>query len=142
MPTFVQQALANKPMTVFATGRQVRAFVSAMDLARFVCDYWDDALDSGRHIFNIGNPDNRIPVEDLAARIKELLGSSSSIIHVDAQAIHGPMYIEAESFEKIPVLEAALAIDWKPERGLDDLILETAEYYRGRQDKRGANAPL
>ena len=142
MPTFVQQALVNKPMTVFATGRQVRAFVSAMDLARFVCDYWDDALDSGSHIFNIGNPDNRIPVEDLAARIKELLGSSSSIIHVDAQAIHGSMYIEAESFEKIPVLEAALAIDWKPERGLDDLILDTAEYYRGRQDKRGVNAPL
>jgi nucleoside-diphosphate-sugar epimerase len=142
MPTFVQQAQAGKPMTVFATGRQVRAFVSAVDLARFVCDHWDAAFNSGRHIFNIGNPDNRIPVEDLAVRIKELLGSGSLITHVDARTIHGPMYVEAESFEKVPVLAAAPAVGWKPEVGLDDLILETAEYYRKRRDTRGANAPL
>jgi nucleoside-diphosphate-sugar epimerase len=36
MPTFVQQALQGRPMTVFATGRQKRAFLSVFDLCRFV----------------------------------------------------------------------------------------------------------
>ncbi|HEX6023852.1 MAG TPA: SDR family oxidoreductase, partial [Solirubrobacter sp.] len=35
MPTFVQQALAGRPLTVFAGGEQQRAFLSAVDLARF-----------------------------------------------------------------------------------------------------------
>jgi nucleoside-diphosphate-sugar epimerase len=34
MPTFVQQALAGRPLTVFASGHQVRAFLAVTDLAR------------------------------------------------------------------------------------------------------------
>jgi len=46
MPTFVQQALAGRPLTVFAGGEQERAFLSATDLARFIVDHVDAAFDS------------------------------------------------------------------------------------------------
>ena len=39
MPTFVQQAIAGRPLTVFAGGGQERAFLSATDLARFITDH-------------------------------------------------------------------------------------------------------
>ena len=47
MPTFVQQALAGRPLTVFAGGGQERAFLSATDLARFITDHADAAFESG-----------------------------------------------------------------------------------------------
>ncbi|MDQ3387658.1 MAG: NAD-dependent epimerase/dehydratase family protein [Actinomycetota bacterium] len=136
MPTFVQQALAGRPITVFETGEQVRAFTSATDLSRFLTDHWDAALASGNHIFNIGNPENRTTVRDLAERVKALLGSPSEIVHTDGKEVYGPDYMEAESFEKVPVLEAGPNAGWRPRITLDELIIETANFYRGREDYR------
>lgn len=140
MPTFVQQALAGRPLTVFAGGEQERAFLSAVDLARFVTEHLDAALESGAPIFNLGNPANSTTVWGLAERIVERLGSSSPIEHADARLIHGPLYEEAESFQKLPVLDAAAAVGWEPRIGLDALIDETALYYRVREDARDAEA--
>ncbi len=136
MPTFVQQALAGEPITVFASGEQVRAFTSATDLTRFLTHFWDEALESQADVYNVGNPANRTTVGDLAQRIKELLGSDSEIVHIDGKKVYGPMYMEAESFEKVPVLGGASELGWKPEVGLDELILETADYYRSQEDYR------
>ena len=136
MPTFVQQALAGEPLTVFAGGHQVRAFLSPTDLARFVTDHADAALAGGRPIFNLGHPDNSTAIWDLAERVVRRLGSSSDIIHADATAIYGPHYFEAESIEKLPVLDAAPSVGWHPEIGLDELIDETAAHYRTHADHR------
>ncbi|HET6550462.1 MAG TPA: NAD(P)-dependent oxidoreductase [Solirubrobacter sp.] len=140
MPTFVQQALAGRPVTVFAGGEQQRAFLSANDLARFVTEHVDAALESARPIFNLGNPANGTTVWGLAERVVERLGSGSPIEHADARAIHGPLSEEAESFQKLPVLDAAAAVGWTPHIGLDELIDETALYYRVRDDARDAEA--
>ncbi len=136
MPTFVQQALAGEPITVFASGEQVRAFTSATDLTRFLTHFWDEALESQADVYNVGNPANRTTVGDLAQRIKELLGSDSEIVHIDGKKVYGPMYMEAESFEKVPVLGGASELGWEPEVSLDELILETADYYRSQEDYR------
>jgi nucleoside-diphosphate-sugar epimerase len=140
MPTFVQQAIAGRPLTVFAGGGQERAFLSATDLARFITDHVEDALETHRPIFNLGNPNNSTTVWNLAERIVERLGSSSPIEHADARLIHGPLYEEAESIQKLPVLDAAAAVGWAPTITLDELIDETALYYRVRDDAREANA--
>lgn len=140
LPTFVQQALAGEPLTVFAGGTQLRAFLSASDLARFVVDHLDDALAGDEPIFNLGNPDNAISIWSLAERVVTLLDSSSPIEHRDAREIHGPLYEEAESLEKLPVLGAAASVGWQPQIRLDALILETAEHYRRFSDLRAAGA--
>ena len=136
MPTFVQQALAGRPLTVFAGGGQERAFLSATDLARFIVEHADAAFESGKPIFNVGNPANTTTVWNLAERIVERLGSTSSIEHADARLIHGPLYEEAESIQKLPVLEAAAAVGWGPRVTLEELIDETALYYSVRDDAR------
>lgn len=143
MPTFVQQALAGRPLTVFAGGGQERAFLSATDLARFITQHAQQAFDSGRPIFNLGNPANTTTVWNLAERIVQRLQSSSPIEHADARLIHGPLYAEAESIQKLPVLDAAKAVGWEPRVTLDELIDETTLYYRVRDDAReDAAVPL
>jgi len=130
MPTFVQQALAGEDITVFATGEQLRAFLSVTDLTRFITEHMDDALASGDLVFNVGNPTNKISVRALADLVKSSTKSDSTIVYADAKQIHGSLYEEAHSFEKTPVLEAAPSIGWKPEVDLRALVEETIEYYR------------
>ena len=142
MPTFVQQAQAGLPITVFDTGEQERAFTSATDLSRFLIDYWDKAIEADTTIYNVGNPYNRTTINALAERVKTLLDSDSEIVHLDGKDVHGPLYMEAESVQKVPVLEHAAALGWEPRIGLDDLITETANYYKTHADERGAHAPL
>jgi len=142
MPTFVQQALGNKPITVFGSGKQKRAFLAASDLAEFLVDYIDDKVLSDQKIYNVGNPNNATTINDLARRVKELLGSRSQIVHIDPQTIYGPLYFEAESFEKLPDISNATALGWSPKLSLDEIILQTADFYRSRRDTRGADARL
>ncbi len=140
VPTFVQQALVGDDITVFATGEQLRAFLSVSDLTRFILEHMDDALESGELIYNIGNPDNKISVRGLADLVKEMTNSDSDVVYADAKKIHGDLYEEAESFEKTPILVNAPAVGWKPSVDLKDLIQETIEYYRPIVEARQAAA--
>ena len=118
-----------------------RVPVSASDLARFITEHVDAAL--------------RVRAPDLQPRQPGATprpcgtwpsGSSSAsaehrpIEHADARLIHGPLYEEAESIQKLPVLDAAAAVGWAPRITLDELIDETALYYRVRDDARDADA--
>jgi len=139
MPTFVQQALGNKTLTVFGSGRQKRAFLGVRDLVNFIAKSLDGDLFKSE-IINVGNPNNATTIELLAIRVIELLGSRSKIEHVDPKSIYGPLYFEAESFEKLPDIKKAMSLGWTPKQSLDEIILETAEYYRANTDTRGADA--
>ena len=142
MPTFVQQALEGRPLTVFASGLQKRAFLSVTDLCRFVTDHLDDAAFRNPRVYNVGNPNNETEVYALAERVKSMTGSESDIIYADSTAIYGPQYEEAESFEKLPEIKNAASLGWAPKVTLDELIDETIQYYRSHADMRGMNARL
>lgn len=140
IPTFVQQALAGLPLTVFGTGGQQRAFTAVQDVAAFITNYSKAALESGHRIFNVGNPGNATTILDLAHRVTRLLCSHSEIKHTDGKKIYGSAYFEADSFVKIPAIGLAQRTGWNPSFTLDDIILSAAEYYCAHRDTRGADA--
>src|SRR5487761_1882155 len=77
IPTFVRQALAGLPITVFGDGSQTRSFCYVSDLIRGLIalaesDYHDPV--------NIGNPDEFTLLE-LAEAVRELTGSTSEIVY-------------------------------------------------------------
>jgi len=76
IPTFLRQALADRPLTVFGDGSQTRSFCFVSDLIRGMI-----ALsESGEHNpVNVGNPDEFTLLE-LAETVKEVTGSRSEII--------------------------------------------------------------
>ena len=77
IPTFLRQALANRPMTVFGDGSQTRSFCYVSDLIRGLIAL----AESGHHEpVNIGNPDEFTLLE-LGETIKELTGSSSEFVY-------------------------------------------------------------
>jgi dTDP-glucose 4,6-dehydratase len=76
IPTFLRQALQDRPITVFGDGSQTRSFCYVDDLIRGII-----ALsESGYHNpVNIGNP-NEFTLLELAKTVLEVTGSKSEIV--------------------------------------------------------------
>ena len=142
MPTFVQQALEGQPLTIFGSGDQQRAFTSVTDIVDFVVRYSPRAFESGVATVNLGNPHNGITIRALAERVISLLKSRSKLTFTDGATVYGPSYFEAESFLKLPDIELATSLGWSPAKHLDQIILDTADFYRAHRDARGADARL
>jgi dTDP-glucose 4,6-dehydratase len=76
IPTFLRQALQDRPITVFGDGSQTRSFCYVDDLVRGIIGL----AESGHHDpVNIGNP-KEFTLLELAETVLEVTGSGSEII--------------------------------------------------------------
>ncbi|HWC87274.1 MAG TPA: UDP-glucuronic acid decarboxylase family protein [Solirubrobacteraceae bacterium] len=76
IPTFLRQALQDRPITVFGDGSQTRSFCYVDDLIRGIIAL----AESGYHQpVNIGNP-NEFTLIELAKTVLEVTGSHSEIV--------------------------------------------------------------
>jgi len=118
LPRFVNQALNGEDITVFGDGSQVRAFTYVQDIIEGI--YLTSQHDVS-DIWNIGNPLNKVDINYLAKRVKELTNSDSKIVHVDPKTIYGPLY--AEAWDKIPNPEKIVnELGWKVTKSVDEII--------------------
>jgi dTDP-glucose 4,6-dehydratase len=77
IPTFLRQALQDRPITVFGDGSQTRSFCYVDDLIRGIIAL----AESGYHDpVNIGNP-NEFTLLELAEEVIRATGSSSEIVY-------------------------------------------------------------
>ncbi len=109
IPTFIRQALANEPLTVFGDGSQTRSFCYVDDLIRGIVLL----AESGEHLpVNLGNPDERTLL-DLAEIVKRITGASSEIVF-EALRIDDPMQ------RKPDITRAQQLLGWEPEVTLEE----------------------
>jgi UDP-glucose 4-epimerase len=127
IPTFVKQALAGKPITVFGDGMQSRSFGYVGDIVKGVIGLANEPKAIGE-VFNLGNPEE-ISMLDLARRVKTLTGSQSEIKLIP--------YDEAyeTGFEDMPrrvpdITKAHSLVGFKPEVSLDDILKRVIEHAR------------
>ena len=116
IPTFLRQALANRPLTVFGDGSQTRSFCYVSDLIRGLIAL----AESGYHDpVNIGNPDEFTLLE-LAETVKELTGSSSEIVF-EALPVDDPRQRRPD------ITLARELLGWAPEVPLREGLRRTIE---------------
>jgi dTDP-glucose 4,6-dehydratase len=109
IPTFVRQALAAQPLTVYGDGSQTRSFCYVDDLIRGIVLL----AESGEHDpVNIGNPEERTLLE-LAETIKRLSGTSSEIVF-EALPVDDPQQRRPD------ITRADQVLGWQPEVSLED----------------------
>jgi dTDP-glucose 4,6-dehydratase len=77
IPTFLRQALQDRPITVFGDGSQTRSFCYVSDLIDGVIGLAESGY---HHPVNIGNP-NEFTLLELAHTVVDVTGSRSEIIH-------------------------------------------------------------
>jgi UDP-glucose 4-epimerase len=128
-PTFVKQALAGRPITVYGDGQQTRCFGYVGDVVGAFIKLMDFPEAVGQ-VFNIGS-DEEVTILQLAERIRELTASNSEIVLVP--------YDEAyeEGFEDMPrrvpdISKINGAVGFRPEMKLDG-ILKSVIAYHGNQ---------
>jgi dTDP-glucose 4,6-dehydratase len=116
IPTFLRQALANRPITVFGDGSQTRSFTYVSDLIRGIIAL----AESGYHDpVNIGNPDEFTLLE-LAETVKELTDSASELIY-EALPVDDPKQ------RKPDITLARELLGWAPEVTLREGLKRTIE---------------
>jgi UDP-glucose 4-epimerase len=127
IPTFVRQALAGQPLTVFGDGTQSRSFTYVGDVVRAVVALIQEPRAVGQ-VFNIGNG-NEITIADLAERIRTLTGSKSDIVRIP--------YDEAyeAGFEDMPrrvpdISKIAALVGYAPTVELDEILTRVIEHFR------------
>ncbi len=109
IPTFVRQALANEPLTVFGDGSQTRSFCYADDLIRGLVAL----AQSGEHLpVNIGNPIEYTLVE-LAQKVIEVTGATSDILF-EALPVDDPKVRQPD------ITRARQLLGWEPQVSLED----------------------
>ena len=109
IPTFLDQALSGKPITVFGDGSQTRSFCYVDDLIRGLILL----AESGEHMpVNIGNP-QEFTLLQLAEKVIEVWDSSSEIVH-EALPTDDPKQREPD------ITRARQLLGWEPEISLDE----------------------
>jgi UDP-glucose 4-epimerase len=127
LPTFVRQALAGHPITVFGDGSQSRSFTYVGDVVGALIKLAAEPRAIGE-VFNIGNM-GEVTIKDLAERVKELTGSRSPIQYVPYDQAY------EEGFEDMPrrvpdISKLRELIGYEPTLGLDDIIRTVVEHVR------------
>jgi dTDP-glucose 4,6-dehydratase len=109
IPTFIRQALENKPLTVFGDGSQTRSFCYVDDQIRGLYLL----ATSGEHLpVNIGNP-HEMTLLELAEAVIRVSGSKSEIIF-EALPVDDPQVRQPD------ITRAQQALGWEPEVELDE----------------------
>ena len=129
LPTFVRQALAGQPITVFGDGTQSRSFTYVADVVDALITLASEPRAIG-DVYNIGNIDE-ISIKDLAERVKAATGSQSPIHFIPYDQAY-----EA-GFEDMPRRVPDLTklrdlIGYQPKVQLDEILRLVIEHARER----------
>ena len=116
IPTFLRQALANEPLTVFGDGSQTRSFCYVDDLIRGLVLL----AESGEHLpVNIGNP-QELTLLELAENVIRVTGAKSEIVF-EALPVDDPQVRQPD------ITRARQLLGWEPQIGLDEGLRRVLE---------------
>ncbi len=116
IPTFMRQALQDRPLTVFGDGSQTRSFCFVEDLIRGIIAL----AESGHHRpVNIGNPDEYTLLE-LAEAVIEVTGSKSEILFE-------PLPVDDPQVRQPDISLAREVLGWEPQVSLRDGLRRTID---------------
>jgi dTDP-glucose 4,6-dehydratase len=114
IPNFLDQALDEKPLTIYGDGSQTRSFCYVDDLVRGLILL----AESEEHLpVNIGNP-AEYTIHELAEAVIKATGSKSQIVF-EALPVDDPQVRQPD------ITRARQLLGWEPEVGLEEGLRRT-----------------
>lgn len=129
--TFVRQALAGRPLTLYGDGSQTRSFCYVDDLVRGLLAMLDSDL-SGP--VNLGNPSERT-VRELAELVLRSTGSPSRIVY-------RPLPVDDPARRRPVINRAVEQLGWMPRVPLDEGLRRTVAWFTARSAPQPARVPV
>ena len=126
VPRFVERALAGEPLEVFGDGQQTRCFCHVSDTIRALSGLM--AYDAAGEIYNVGS-NEQIAILDLAQRVIEATGSTSTTVFVPFEDAYG--HGIEDMLHRIPSTEKIRdAIGWQPTFDLGRILSDVIDDFR------------
>jgi hypothetical protein len=125
IPTFVRQALAGEPLTVYGDGSQTRSFTYVTDLVEGI---WKLMQASVNDPVNLGNP-REMTLLELAKQILRLSGSRSEIAF-------RPLPTDDPKVRQPDIGRARRLLGWEPTVDVEEGLRRSIEWYRQARTTR------
>ena len=126
IPRLVRQALLGEPMTVYGDGEQTRTFCHVKDVI-YALEKIINCRKAYGKVVNIGAPD-KISINDLALRIKQLTSSNSQIVHISYNQVYVKGFEDMR--DRMPDISLANElIGFQPRYTIDDILRSVIDYY-------------
>ena len=125
VPRFISAALKNEPLAVYGSGDQIRCFCHVDDAVRALLLVMDSDKAVGE-VFNVGN-NQQISIMELAKRVIELTGSSSTIEKIAYEKAYPEGFEDMQ--RRVPdISKIKQVLGWTPEINLDQIIKDIAAF--------------
>jgi len=132
IPRFVEQALRNEPLSIYADGQQTRCFGYVGDIVPALIDLVECNRAVGE-IFNIGSTEE-ITIEKLAHKVIAMCESDSTVKHVPYEQVYGEGF--EDMHRRVPnISKVGQYIDYAPKSDLDRTIRTVIDYFRSSMDQ-------
>ena len=126
VPTFVGQALAGRPLTVFGDGTQTRCFCHVGDVVAALVGLMLLGEDAYGEVFNIGSQEE-ISMLALADRVRALAGSASDVVLVPYDKAYEAGF--EDMVRRLPdIAKVEAAIGWRPMRSLEEILQDVISF--------------
>ena len=125
VPRFVSAALANKSLSVYGSGDQIRCFCHVDDAVRALLLVMDSDKAIGQ-VFNVGN-NQQISIMELAKKVIEITNSSSKIEMIAYKDAYPDGFEDMQ--RRVPdISKIKQVLGWTPEINLDQIIKDIAAF--------------
>ena len=129
VPRFVKQALENKDITVYGSGKQSRCFLQVKDVVNALPKVIENPKAYGQ-VFNIGSQEE-ITIEGLAQKVIEITGSRSKIVRIPYEQAYEEGFEDME--RRVPdTTKIRDLVGFKPTVDLKTIIEDVVRYTKGK----------
>lgn len=118
---FINQALANVPITIFGTGEQTRSFCYVDDMVDALIKAIKTEGTDGQ-VINLGNT-RELKISEIAKIVLEMTNSTSEIVFEELPE-------DDPAIRKPDITKAKNLLHWEPKVSLEDGLKKTIEYFR------------
>ena len=127
VPRFVKQALDNKDITVYGSGKQSRCFLHVKDVVSTLPKVIENQKAYGQ-VFNIGSQEE-ITIEDLAQKVIKITGSRSKVVRIPYEKAYEEGFEDME--RRVPdTTKIHDLIGFKPTADLKTIIEDVVRYMK------------
>jgi dTDP-glucose 4,6-dehydratase len=119
VPTFIRQALAGEPLTIYGDGSQTRSFTFVSDL---IDGIWKLMAAPVHDPVNLGNP-RELPLLEMAKMVLQISGSRSEIVY-------RPLPVDDPKVRQPDIGRARRLLGWEPKVQLEEGLRRTLEWYQ------------
>ena len=124
VPTLIDQALHNRPLTVFGDGSQTRSFCYASDLIEGI--YL--TMKSAEHQpINLGNP-HEMSILEFARAIQKYTAAKSTIENK-------PLPTDDPKVRRPDITRAKKILNWEPRVGFEEGLKQTIDWFAKKEGK-------